>query len=113
MYLDEREFLSLMCNAFDRQQIMREIHDPDFRLNKQQMKNTNMLDPGSEAEHKFIIYELDSSKKGFVGNITTKVLGMAIEQIFFKMVLPSDGVGPVYVGKIDARHRFPDLSHPS
>ena len=29
-HIDEREFLCLMCNAFDRQQIIREIHDPDF-----------------------------------------------------------------------------------
>ena len=38
--LDEREFLSLMCNAFDRQQIMSEIHDPDFSLNKFLMNGT-------------------------------------------------------------------------
>lgn len=29
------------------------------------------------------------------------------------MVMAADGVGPVYVGKVDQRSRFPDLSHPS
>ena len=38
---------------------------------------------------------------------------MALEEIFFRMVIPSDGVGPNYVGLIEPRHRFPDLSHPT
>ena len=48
VYLTEREFLCLMCNAFDRQQIMQEIHDPDFRLNKYTMKGFGK--DGGEAE---------------------------------------------------------------
>ena len=43
MYLDEREFLCMMCNAFDRQQILSEIHDPDFQMNKHKL-----LDPAVE-----------------------------------------------------------------
>ena len=48
-----------------------------------------------------------------MGLTTTKVLNLALEEIFLRIVLPSDGVGPIYVGKIDPRHRFPDLSHPT
>ena len=99
-----------MCNALDRQQIMREIHDPDFRLNKRTLKD---LDEQEDTEYKFTIYQLDQSKKGFVGQPTTEVLTLALEEIFYRMVVPSDGVGPAYVGKIEPRHRFPDLSHPS
>ena len=66
-----------------------------------------------EFEQKFIIYKMDQTKKGFVGYTTTKVMGLALEEIFFRMVMPSDGVGPIYVGKVDNRHRFPDLTHPS
>ena len=29
------------------------------------------------------------------------------------MVMPSDGIGPQYVGRIEPRHKFPDLTHPS
>lgn len=91
---------------------MAEIHDPDF-----QMKKHNLHDPTAENQadsaFKFIIYELDRTKKGFVGLTTTKVLNLAIEAIFLRIVLPTDGVGPIYVGKIDPRHRFPDLSHPT
>ena len=46
---------------------MQEIHDPDFSLNKHTMLN-GLVDAGeSEAEHKFTIYKMDSTKKGFVG----------------------------------------------
>lgn len=66
-----------------------------------------------EFEHKFTIYKMDQSKKGFVGYTTTKSMSIALEEIFYRMVLPSDGVGPNYIGKIDPRQRFPDLNHPS
>lgn len=58
----------------------------------------NIVDSESAAEHKFIIYKLDNTKKGFVGQTTTKVLDLALEQIFFRLVLPTDGVGPSYLG---------------
>ena len=57
----------------------------------------------SDAEHKFIIYNLDRSKKCFVGQTTIKVLDLALSEIFARMVLPSDGIGPKYVGKIDPK----------
>ena len=59
IYLDEREFLCMMCNAFDRQQIMQEIHDPDFRLKKKTMKD---VDENEDQEYKFTIYQLDDNK---------------------------------------------------
>jgi hypothetical protein len=55
------------------------------------------------AEHKCTIYNLDSTKKCFVGQTTTKVLDLALEEIFFRMVLPSDGIGPKYEGSVDPR----------
>ena len=112
MFLDEREFLCMMCNAFDRQQIMSEIHDPDFRMNKYKLQDPAADDKEGSA-FKFTIYQMDHTKKGFVGLTTTKVLNLALEEIFLRIVLPSDGVGPIHVGKIEPRHRFPDLSHPS
>ena len=89
---------------------MSEIHDPDFRLNKYLM---NISTDEHETEHKFVIYKMDETKKGFVGYTTSKVVDMALEEIFLRMVLPSDGMGPQYVGKIDPRNRFPDLTSPS
>ena len=81
------------------------------------MKKRKLLDPAAddqeESAYKFTIYQMDQSKKGFVGLTTTKVLNLALEEIFLRIVVPSDGVGPIYVGKIDPRHRFPDLSHPT
>lgn len=56
---------------------------------------------------------MDQSKKAFVGQPTNTVLGMALEEIFYRMVMAADGVGPIYVGKVDQRSRFPDLSHPT
>lgn len=56
---------------------------------------------------------MDQSKKYFVGQTTNVVVGKALEEIFFRMVLTNDGTGPVFVGKVDQRIRFPDLSHPS
>ena len=43
------------------------------------------------------------------------MLSLALEDIFYRMVIPASSTndGPIYVGKIDSRHRFPDLSHPS
>ena len=49
----------MMCNAFDRQQIMQEIHDPDFRLKKKTMKD---VDENEDQEYKFTIYQLDDNK---------------------------------------------------
>ena len=89
---------------------MKEIHDPDFRLKKHRLGD---LDEQEDTEYKFTIYRLDSSKTGFVGQTTIKVLTLALEEIFFRMVVPADGVGPIYVGKIEPRQRFPDLSHPT
>ena len=91
---------------------MKEIHDPDFDLHKTSLKN-NIDETLTSAYMLTNIYSLDKNKKGFVGNITSKVLSRALEEIFFRMVMPSDGVGPRYIGKIEPRHRFPDLSHPS
>lgn len=112
MFLDEREFLCMMCNAFDRQQILSEIHDPDFQMNKHKLMDPACEDQ-NESAYKFTIYQMDQTKKGFVGLTTTKVLNVALEEIFLRIVVPSDGVGPIYVGKIDPRHRFPDLNHPT
>ena len=41
------------------------------------------------------------------------MLELALEEIFYRTVMPSDGIGPQYVGRIEPRHKFPDLSHPS
>ena len=56
---------------------------------------------------------MDNTKKGFVGLTTTKVLNLALEEIFLRMVVPIDGGHPIYVGNIEPRHRFPDLNHPT
>ena len=69
--------------------------------------------PGATDDQKFTIYSLDHTKKFYVGPTTLKVLDLALEEIFFRTVLPSDGIGPQYVGRIEPRHKFPDLSHPS
>ena len=69
--------------------------------------------PFAEEDQKFTIYELDSTKKCYVGPRTTKMLDVALEEIFMRTVLPSDGIGPQYVGRIEPRHKFPDLTHPS
>ena len=90
MNLNERELLCLMCNAHDRQQIMQEIHDPEYKLKKQTMGDF----PGATDDQKFTIYSLDHTKKYYVGPTTLKVLDLALEEIFFRTVLPSDGIGP-------------------
>ena len=95
-----------MCNAHDRQQILQEIHDPDFRLKK-------CVKGPVPSSLKFIIYELDRTKKCSVGPTTTKVLDLALEEIFYRMVMASEGMGPQYVGRIEPQHKFPDLTHPS
>ena len=71
------------------------------------MKNIDSKSDNNEM--KFTIYRLDQTKKRFVGEITTKLLNLALEEIFFRMVLPTDGTGPIYVGQIEPRLRFADL----
>ena len=111
-YLDEREFLCLLCNAFDRHQLMMEIHDPwDFHMSKHTLEKSANKD--STSVYKDNIYKLEVEKKGLVIKPTSKVLNQALEDVFFRMVLPSDSDGPIYIGNVDPRHRFPDLSHPS
>ena len=109
-YLDEREFLCLMCNALDRHQIMVEIHDPsDFRMNKCPLEKTSV----DHSVYKDSIFKLETEKSGLVIKPTSRVLTQALEDIFYKMVLPCGSEGPIYIGNIDSRHRFPDLSHPT
>ena len=69
---------------------MQEIHDPDFRLKKCVMGEFAF----ASSDTKFIIYELDKTKKCYVGPTTPQVLKLALEEIFFRMVMPSDGIGP-------------------
>ena len=69
--------------------------------------------PLADEDQKFTVYDLDHSKKCYVGPRTTGMLELALEEIFYRTVMPSDGIGPQYVGRIEPRHKFPDLSHPS
>ena len=58
----------------------------------------NIESRSDNIEMKFTIYQLDQTKKRFVGEITTKLLNLALEEIFFRMVLPKESSGPIYVG---------------
>ena len=77
VYLDEREFLCLMCNAYDRHQLMMEIHDPtDFHLSKHALEpiitGKNSESTGAIVRDK--IYKIEAETKGLVIKPTSKVL---------------------------------------
>lgn len=50
--------------------------------------------PLANGLQKFTVYDLDQSKKCYVGPKTTGMLNLALEEIFYRTVMPSDGIGP-------------------
>ena len=63
--LEAHEFLCLMANAFNRQQLIQELHDPNFKLEKQYIRHSQDKDD----EPSFYIYKMDASKENFVGKV--------------------------------------------
>ena len=72
--------------------MLNEIHDPEFFNNERENLDEN-----------YSIYKMDKTKKGFVGFTTSKLLDLALEEIFFRMVIPQDGQYPEFIGRIEPR----------
>ena len=104
--LESYEFLCLMANAFNRQQLIKDLHNPNFNLNKKYMRHNLEKDD----DPRFFIYEMDDSKEHFVGKVTPELLPWALDELFDRMVA-SNELGPRYRGYIDTNLKFPDLEH--
>jgi len=73
------EFLSLMCNSVERQQMLLKAHNPDFNSKKIKISE----DPDSfNGEFRSQIYALDLTKKNFVQKIPTEIIIDQLNEAF-------------------------------
>ena len=91
--IESYEFLCLMANAFNRQQLIKDIHNPNFKLHKKYMRHA--LDRDDDPQ--FYIYEMDHTKEHFVDKGTPEQLAWALDELFDRMVA-SNELGPSYHG---------------
>jgi hypothetical protein len=103
--LSVHEYLCLMANAIDKQKILLEIHNPDFRLKKEVIVTQNT---GGKDYHS-AIYRMDADKPCFTGERTLGVFKRYMREYFRDMGMATDLTHPKYAGKVDTFITYADF----